>query len=115
MRQVTIGISAWGGALVHLKDVDRLPGHIVARSKLAKHQPRRMAAAERDVESAASGNRAAGLGRNLLGGVLRHGSFIIKYFDLHVASFAAMIGLCHAPKPAVIRSDSRGPQVPGSY
>ena len=59
MDEVPVGVIGWSHPLVHLIDDDRVPGDRL-RSKLGEHRPRGVAAADREVEAAASRYRVAG-------------------------------------------------------
>ena len=97
VRQVAVGISRRGDALVHLDHVHALPGHVLVRQR-PQHQPRRAAAAHgHDEAPARRDRRPAPPSAMTAAAFVGHRIGIGQHFDLHMTPSPAhrSVGPCH--------------------
>ncbi len=83
VREIAVGMSRRGHALIDLYEVHMRPGHIFA-GEHAQHQPRGVAAADGHDEAAAIGDGGPRLLGNQAGGFLSNRIGIGQHFNLHV-------------------------------
>ena len=116
VRQVAVGVAGRRDALVDLEEVHVFPRHVGHLRQRLQHHPRGAAAAERDGEAAAGGDRRARLAGDEGGAGPRDRVGVGEDFDLHAAArYAATVGFTQPPGGVTVSPTSCGPQAPGSY
>ena len=112
MGEVPVRVAGGRDALVHLEEVDLLPGDVLSRER-SQHPPRRLPAADREREPAAGGHRVARRGGEPAAGADGDRAGVGEGLDLHGASTPQ--DFARNQPPGTSSSAAFGPQVPGSY
>src|SRR5271157_2880620 len=89
VSEIPVGIAGGSNPLIHLNDVQLLPGHVFG-GQIAQHDPRSMATTHGDDKAAASSNSRPSFSGDKFSGFLCDGIRIGQDFDLHGTHFHSL-------------------------